>query len=95
MISEYSCDDADTVFVSLGSAAENVEAAVDYLRENDDAKVGSIHVNVLRPFPRLRWWRRSRGKKRVIVLERTDDPLSGDNPLGREIRAVDQQGMSK
>ena len=30
---EYKTDDADTVFVSLGSAAENIEAAVDYLRE--------------------------------------------------------------
>ena len=32
LISEYKCDDAETVFVSLGSAAENIEAAVDYLR---------------------------------------------------------------
>ena len=35
----------------LGSAAENIEAAVDYLREHRNAKVGSIHVNVFRPFP--------------------------------------------
>src|SRR4029077_15348561 len=41
LISEYRTDDADTVFVSLGSAAENIEAAVDYLRERDQqAKVG-------------------------------------------------------
>ncbi len=33
LISEYKTDDADTVFVSLGSAAENIEAAVDYLRQ--------------------------------------------------------------
>ncbi len=93
MITEYCCDDADTVFVSLGSAAENVEAAVDYLRENDDAKVGSIHVNVLRPFPEAALVEALRGKKRVIVLERTDDPLSGDNPLGREIRASINKGV--
>ena len=39
------------MFVSLGSAAENIEAAVDYLREQRGAKVGSIHINVIRPFP--------------------------------------------
>ena len=32
LVTEYKTDDADTVFVSLGSAAENIEAAVDYLR---------------------------------------------------------------
>jgi hypothetical protein len=37
--------------VSLGSAAENIEAAVDYMRETRGAKVGSIHPNVFRPFP--------------------------------------------
>jgi pyruvate-ferredoxin/flavodoxin oxidoreductase len=33
LITEYKTHDTDTVFVSLGSAAENVEAAVDYLRQ--------------------------------------------------------------
>ncbi len=88
MISEYKTDDADTVFVSLGSAAENIEAGVDFLREQDDAKVGSIHVNVLRPFPEGELVEALRGKKRVIILERTDDPLSIDNPLEREIRSA-------
>src|SRR5499426_2370596 len=51
LVSQYMCDDADTVFVSLGSAAENIEAAVDYLRDREKAPVGSIHINVFRPFP--------------------------------------------
>jgi len=88
LISEYRTDDADVVFVSLGSAAENIEAAVDYLREHDDAKVGSIHVNVLRPFPEAAIVQALAGKKTVIVLERTDDSLTGNNPLTREIRSA-------
>ena len=32
LIHQYKCDDADTVFVSLGCAADNIEAACDYLR---------------------------------------------------------------
>jgi pyruvate-ferredoxin/flavodoxin oxidoreductase len=88
LISEYETGDADTVFVSLGSAAENIEAAVDYLRQTRGASVGSIHVNVIRPFPEAAIVTALRGKKNVIILERTDEALAGDNPLGRDIRTA-------
>ena len=88
LLSEYKASDAETVFVSLGSAAENIEAAVDYLRETRNASVGSIHVNVIRPFPEAAIVAALRGKKNVIILERTDEALSGDNPLGRDIRTA-------
>jgi pyruvate-ferredoxin/flavodoxin oxidoreductase len=88
-VTEYKCKDADTVFLTLGSAAENIEAAVDYLRAIDeDAGVGSVHLNVLRPFPEAAVVAALAGKKRVIILERTDEALSGDNPLAREVRAA-------
>ena len=76
------------MFVSLGSAAENVEAAVDYMREHWGVKVGSIHPNVFRPFPEAAIVRALAGKKNVIILERTDEPLAGDNPMGRDIRTA-------
>ncbi len=88
LVSQYKCDDAETVFVSLGSAAENIEAAVDYLRGTRNASVGSIHVNVIRPFPEAALVAALRGKKNIIILERTDEALSGDNPLGRDIRTA-------
>ena len=88
LITQYKTDDADTVFVSLGSAAENIEAAVDYLRETRNASVGSIHINVIRPFPEAAVVAALRGKKNVIILERTDEALSPDNPLGRDIRTA-------
>ncbi|MEZ5175450.1 MAG: 2-oxoacid:acceptor oxidoreductase family protein [Acidimicrobiia bacterium] len=87
-VTEYRTEDAETVFVSLGSAAENIEAVVDYLRAEDGASVGSVHINVLRPFPEAALVEALAGKKRVIVLERVDDGLSGDNQLTRELRAV-------
>ncbi len=87
-ISEYRCADAETVFVSLGSAAENIEAAVDYLRERRASKVGSIHINVLRPFPEAALVKALKGKKQVILLERTDEAMAGDNPLCRDIRTA-------
>jgi pyruvate-ferredoxin/flavodoxin oxidoreductase len=88
LISEYRNDDAEVTFVSLGSAAENIEAAIDHLRETRGAKVGSVHINVLRPFPQTDVVNALKGKKSVIILERTDEPLAGDNPLAREVRAA-------
>ncbi|MGC1461429.1 MAG: 2-oxoacid:acceptor oxidoreductase family protein, partial [Terracidiphilus sp.] len=88
LITEYKTADAETVFVSLGSAAENIEAAVDYLRETRGASVGSIHINVIRPFPEAAVVTALRGKKNVIILERTDEALSPDNPLGKDIRTA-------
>jgi len=88
LVSEYRNDDADIAFVSWGSAAENVEAAVDFLREEEDAKVGSVHINVMRPLPEAAIVKALAGKKTIIVLERADDGLSGDNQMTREIRAV-------
>src|SRR5687768_5415968 len=88
LLTEYRTEDADTVFVSLGSAAENIEAAVDYLRERRGAKVGSIHINVFRPFPEAAVVNALAGKKNVIILERTDEPMAGDNPMGRDIRTA-------
>jgi pyruvate-ferredoxin/flavodoxin oxidoreductase len=88
LLTEYETKDADTVFVSVGSAAENIEAAVDHLRATRDAKVGSIHLNVIRPFPEAAVVEALAGKKNVIILERTDEPLAGANPMGRDIRTA-------
>ncbi len=86
LLTEYKADDAETVFVTLGCAAENIDAAVDYLRDQRNASVGSIHVNVIRPFPEVAVIKALRGKKNVIILERTDEGMSTDNPLARDIR---------
>src|SRR5271166_378408 len=88
LVTCYKTADADTVFVSLGSAAENIEAAVDYLREKRGVQVGSIHFNVIRPFPEAAVVNALAGKKNVIVLERTDEAMAGDNPMGRDIRTA-------
>ena len=88
LVTQYKADDADTVFVSLGSAAENCEAAVDHLRQTRGAKVGSIHLNVFRPFPERAVVEALAGKKNAIIIERTDEPLAGDNPMGRDTRTA-------
>src|SRR6266480_459973 len=93
LITEYKTEDADTVFVSLGCAADNIEAACDYLREQRNATVGSIHINVIRPFPEAAVIEALRGKKNVIIIERTDEGMAGDNPLARDIRVALGKGL--
>lgn len=93
ILTEYLTEDADTVFISLGCAAENVEEACDYLREHRNAKVGSIHINVIRPFPEAAIINALRGKKNVIIIERTDEGLAGDNPMARDIRVALGKGL--
>src|SRR5262249_1090758 len=60
-----------------------------------DAKVGSIHINVFRPFPEAAVVKALAGKKNVIVLERTDEPMAGDNPMGRDIRTALNKALQK
>ncbi|RLD22283.1 MAG: oxidoreductase, partial [Bacteroidetes bacterium] len=88
LITEYNTENADTVFVALGSGAENIEAVVDILKEKRGVDIGVIHVNVIRPFPENAIIKALKGKKQVIILERTDESLSGTNPLTRDIKAA-------
>ncbi|MHC4958379.1 MAG: 2-oxoacid:acceptor oxidoreductase family protein [Planctomycetota bacterium] len=86
-VTEYRTDGADTVFLSLGSAAENIEAAADYAAERGE-RFGSVHLNVIRPFPEEAVVAALKGKKNVIIIERTDEPLANDNPLTRDVRVA-------
>jgi pyruvate-ferredoxin/flavodoxin oxidoreductase len=88
LITEYNNDHNETTIVALGSAAENCDAAVDYIKETRGEDVGVLHVNVLRPFPEKAIVKALAGKKRVIVLERMDDQTAGDGPLARDIRTA-------
>ena len=87
-VTEYNTEDSDTVFVSLGSAAENVEAAIDHIKETRNENLGSVHINIIRPFPEAAVVEALAGKKNIIVIERTDEPMAGDNPLARDVRTA-------
>jgi len=90
--SAYRVDDADYVIVGQGSVVSNSEAVADYLRAERKLKVGVVNVTMFRPFPADYITRLLKGKKGVVVLERTDQPLAVDLPLLREIRAAMGQG---
>ncbi len=67
-IEAYQCDDADIVFVMLGSFATKARAAVDQLRKAGD-KVGLLRPRLLRPFPAEMFRILLAGKSGVAVID--------------------------
>ncbi len=86
--SGYRADDADWVIVGQGSVVSNAEAVADHLRAARGLKVGVVNLTMFRPFPADLLVDLLAGKKGVVVMERTDQPLAVDPPLLREIRAA-------
>jgi pyruvate-ferredoxin/flavodoxin oxidoreductase len=87
-IRTYRADDADYLIVGQGSVIPSAEVVVDYLRKTRKLKVGVVNVTMFRPFPGDLLSRVLKNKKGIAVLERLDQPLAGDLPLMREIRAT-------
>ena len=87
-VATFKVEDADYVIVGMGSMIVQAECVADYLRETRKIKVGVVNLTMFRPFPGDLLGRVLRGKKGVVVLERTDQPLAEDLPLMREVRAT-------
>ena len=81
-------EDADYLVIAQGSVIGTVEAVADYLRESRGIKVGVVNMTMFRPFPSDLVGELIRGRKGVVVLERTDQPMASDLPLIREIRGT-------
>lgn len=86
-IDAYRCEDATEIIVSMGTLADTAAAVVDHLR-TDGRAVGSVAVTAFRPFPAEALAAALHGATTVGVLERTDDPAAGSNPLTREVKAA-------
>lgn len=67
-VEAYQCDDADIVFVMLGSFATKAQAAVDQLRKAGHT-VGLLRPRLLRPFPAERLRNLLAGKSGVAVID--------------------------
>ena len=67
-IEAYRCDDADIVFVMLGSFATKARVAVDRLRKAGN-KVGLLRPRLLRPFPADMFRILLAGKSGVAVID--------------------------
>src|SRR6478672_1093737 len=89
----YRTEDAEWLIVGQGSVVSNAEAVVDHLRATRGLAIGVVNLTMFRPFPADRIVRLLAGKKGVVVMERTDQPLAVDAPLLREIRSAMSKGV--
>ena len=67
-IEAYRCEDAEILFVMIGSFATKAREAVDRLRD-DGQKVGLLRPRLLRPFPAGEFARLLSGKAGVAVVD--------------------------
>ena len=67
-VEAYRCEDADIVFVMIGSFASKAREAVDRLRDASQA-VGLVRPRLLRPFPAEHLQRLLAGKRGVAVVD--------------------------
>ncbi len=86
-VDKYRVEDADIVFVMIGSFATKAMDAVDRLREAGH-RVGLVRPVFLRPFPENELRRALSGKKGVAVIDQNLAPGRGGNLYGEITSAL-------
>lgn len=86
-VSEYRCDDAETVIITIGAASGDAKEAVDKARE-EGKKVGMIKVRFLRPFPDKKIASLLKDKKAFAVIDRSVSFGWNAGPLYVEIKSA-------
>ncbi|GAB2449609.1 pyruvate synthase subunit PorA [Nocardioides hungaricus] len=84
LLHSYRTEDAETVLVTLGSAAGVAEEVVDELRAEGVA-VGCVALTCFRPWPAAAVRDALAAARRVVVLERAFSPGAG-SIVGRDVR---------
>ncbi len=83
----FNVDKADYIIVGMGSMIVQAIGVAEYLKKTRKLNIGIIDITMFRPFPGDLLGKTLKGKKAVVVLERTDQPLAEDLPLMREVRS--------
>jgi pyruvate ferredoxin oxidoreductase alpha subunit len=85
-VETYKTEDAETVFITMGSIGETVSIAVDELRDQGQ-KAGLIKLRLWRPFPFEELRQAAQGVKRMIVIDRAVSYGGPGGPVASEIRS--------
>lgn len=80
-------EDAETVFLTMGSIGETVAMAVESLRK-EGKKVGLVKLRLWRPFPFDEFRKAVKNVKRIIVIDRAISYAGPGGPVAGEIRAA-------
>ncbi len=91
---DYKLDDADFVYVQMGSSFGTIKEAVDEMRENG-IKAGILRLRTYRPFPSEYVRQMLQDAKIVMVMDKTS-PAGGESaPLSMEVKSALYDGENK
>jgi len=80
-------EDAETLFIVMGSFAETLAEAVKTMRDQG-CKAGLVVLRLWRPFPFKDFLRAVAGAKKLIIIDRALSPGGPGGPLAAEIRSA-------
>lgn len=86
-VETYRTEDADILFVTMGSIGETVSLAVDELRSQGQS-AGLLKLRLWRPFPFEEFRQAVQGAQRLIVIDRSLSFGGPGGPVAGEIRAA-------
>lgn len=87
IIETYNTENADFVFIALGSICENIKTAIDSLK-SQGKEAGLASIRLFRPFPSEELIAAIGGKGRVAVIERAMPAGAANGPLFHEIASL-------
>ena len=90
---DYLLDDADVVFVQMGSSFGTVKKGVETLRK-EGIKAGILRIRMFRPFPSEYIRQLLKNAKTVLVMDRTSPAGGEGGPLFMEIRSAMYEGKN-
>ncbi|MCE1172445.1 MAG: pyruvate ferredoxin oxidoreductase [Azovibrio sp.] len=86
-IESYRAEDAEVLFVTMGSLGETCMTAIDELREQG-VKVGSVRIRLWRPFPCDDFLAAIKGAQGLVVIDRALSPGVPAGPVATELRSL-------
>ena len=86
-VEEFYTEDAETIFITLGSFGETAGEAVKVMRKQG-RKVGLLHLRHWRPFPFDLFRQAIKGARNLIVIDRAVSYGGPGGPVASEIRSA-------
>lgn len=86
VVEQNGAEDAEVVFVTMGSLGETVSTAIEELNAQGE-QVRQVRIRLWRPFPEEELLEALQGAKKVIVIDRALSFGSPNGPVATEIKA--------
>lgn len=89
LVETYKAEDAETLFIMMGSISQTAMTAVDAMRAQGK-KVGVVRLRVFRPFPAAELFAAIKGAKNLAIIDRVSAFAGGEisGPVALEVKSV-------